>query len=81
MNERRAYTSTGRDHDSTQSDGDGDLHFDQRTAGESAVSDFVRLRFQDAFGAQLLHSEGRSYDYGHALYHLRTVIMTCLAVV
>ena len=60
--DERACTSTGRDHNSTQSDGDGDLHFDQRTAGESAVSDFVRLCFQDAFGAQLLHSEGGSYD-------------------
>ena len=57
-----AGTNTGRDHDSTQSDGDGNLHFSQRTCGESAVSDFVHLLLQDAFGVQMLYSEGGSYD-------------------
>ena len=45
ISDERACSSTGRDHVSTQSDGDGNLHFGQRTSGESTVSDFVRLHF------------------------------------
>ena len=73
ISDERACTSTGRDHISTQLDGDGNLHFGQRTSGESAVSDFVHLHFQEAFGAQLLHSEGRSYDNAWRTLWLRIV--------
>ena len=52
--DERACTSAYRNHDSAQSYADGNVHSSQRTSGESAV--FVCLRFQDAFGAQLLHS-------------------------
>ena len=73
ISDERDCTGAYRNHDSTQSDGDGNVHFSQRTLGESAVSDFVRLRFQDAFGAQLLHFEGGSYDNTWCKLWLRIV--------
>ena len=42
ISDERNYTGAYRNHDSTQSGGDGNVHFSQRTLGESAVSDFVR---------------------------------------
>ena len=45
ISDERACTSDYRNHDSTQSDGDGNVHSNQRTLNESAVSDFVRLHF------------------------------------
>ena len=61
ISDEQTCTNVGKNHDSTQSDGDENLHFSQHTSGESAASDFERLHFQNAFGAQLLHSEGGSY--------------------
>ena len=73
ISDERACTNAYRNHDSTQSHGDGNVHSSQRTSGESAVSDFVRLRFQDTFGAQLFHSEGGSYDNTWCKLWLRIV--------
>ena len=84
ISDERACTSAYRNHDSTQSDGDGNVHSNQRTLGESAVSLYVYIsRMVLEYSCFILKVDPMiipGVNCGYVLYHLRTVIMTCLVV-
>ena len=49
ISDEQACINTGRNHNSTQSDSNRNLLFSQHSSDESAVSDFVHLRFSGCF--------------------------------